>query len=119
MNKWSEMSTVERDALVAEKVMGWKDDPYHPSIYWQMDEAHFRSKEEFSPLTSISAAFEVVEKMIESGHCVKIDFNAGGSWQVEFQDFGPGGEIHAAQADELPEAICLTALKAVGVEIEP
>lgn len=48
---WNAMSDRERDAWIAEKVMGWGQDTYN------------RWSEEFRPTSDISAAWEVVEKM--------------------------------------------------------
>jgi len=117
----------ELDALVAEKVMGWvlveqagdlyKDDddgePLRPighGGHWQ---------DRFCPSTSISAAWEVVEKLKTEGHPVWIcqiwpgqDDGNVASVFVEFKDRGES-IIYDAQAPNVPHAICLAALKAV------
>lgn len=68
----------------------------------------------FRPSTSILDAWQVVEKLTEKGNVVKID-----------QDFigctcsiGYAGHWAVEQSESAPQAICLAALKAVGVDIE-
>ena len=103
----------ELDALVAEKVMGWKragmkwEDQNGKDTGWFLTEHGSQECDPFSPSTDISPALQVVEKV--------------GNVKMEFLDDGRGywcefrgrGEVHAPTA---PHAICLAALKACGVE---
>jgi hypothetical protein len=107
--KWSDMSPRERDALVAVNVMGWEvvRGTVVPPGYesWSKPEVP-------SYTTDISAAWEVVEKMDEwivqrardGDYWVTVRF--GESWYLS-------GWVKSA-----PEAICLAALKAVGVDVD-
>jgi hypothetical protein len=95
--KWSEISAHERNVLVADKVMG------HPGEY-----RHFS--------TDISAAWKVVEKMVAEGWEPSIEYSSHGyPWTVwmghDALDAGVG------HGDTVPSAICLSALRAVGVDI--
>jgi hypothetical protein len=115
--KWSDMSPRERDALVAEKVMGWKwlrdiDDEYY---VFATDDNQYNNRvvgHDFCPSETISAAWEVVEKMDEwivqrardGDYWVTVRF--GESWYLS-------GWVKRA-----PEAICKAVLKAVGVDVE-
>lgn len=91
----------ELDALVAEKVMGYgpKNDPCHAG--------------EWSPSTSISAAWEVVENMKEDGD-VFIEWWQDDLWTVSNKPIGVRDNGVILEADTAPLAICLAALKAVG-----
>lgn len=74
--------------------------------YW--DEPHYS--------TDISAAWQVVEKLIADHWEPAIDFEKQrGQWCAEFSD---GTIIMRSFADTATLAICLAALKAVGVEVE-
>lgn len=112
----------EMDALVAEKVMGWKRE-------WVTNSATLMRREVFCPpgvigwissgekdgipnevpyySTSISAAWEVVEKMEADGVGCKLSNYAPG-WRAEFyKNEGDAG------ADTAALAICRSALRAV------
>jgi hypothetical protein len=104
----------ELDALVAEKVMGWEiwRHPYGQiEIITEDDTCEI---EYFKPSTDMKTAWEVVEKFfrvdIETGfganeHCVTIRNEDG--WTKSY-----------AYAKTVQLAICLAALKAVGVEVD-
>lgn len=113
----------ELDALVAEKVMGWRvvrepqDDgyggpPLPKPFLWAIGDgtpAVFREGQEpqpWSPSRDIAAAWEVVEKV--SGSYFILDFDSG-YWSAEFSPSGMG-----MRGTTAPHAICLAALKAVG-----
>lgn len=138
---WTEMSEAERDALVDEhfksnlvglKKRGvwwrpngkgytcneseaWRLTPEQAKEYeYPHDEPttiHQFSRPPYS--TSISAAFEVVEKMRGDGFVLRIE-NPVMNWRVTFI---LGTAWIAWESDSLPEAICLAALKAKGVEV--
>ena len=119
----------ELDALVAEKVMGWvlnrhefgSELPGGPlkSLGIAPDGSHIMGLPHFS--TNISAAWEVVQSMIERGYAFRID----SYWcrPLEIRFWSPKKGMHhkpfMAEAENLyrlPHAICLAALKAMGVE---
>jgi hypothetical protein len=82
----------EIDRLVAEKVMGWELCDYG---FWETEVGPLDSETEFNPSTDISDAWLVLEK---SG------------FHGEVGDIG-------GDANSFPMAICLAALKAVGIEV--
>ncbi len=117
----------ELDALVAEKVMGWRDvRPGHytgspGTMYGKApqpqpwDSPQDRTKGvSFVPFysTKIADAWEVIEKLADRDPMIAMwgyeDGTAG--WFCDFE----GIKDHARTA---PHAICLAALKAVGVEL--
>lgn len=100
MKRWSEMSSIERDFLIAERVMGY---PRDTAINLTSDNCH-------SPLrysTDIAAAWEVANEVM--GNYFELSF-LDGKWSVYFSS----GD---AQADTAPEAICLAALKSLGIDV--
>lgn len=158
--KWSELGEIQRNALVAEKVMGWQWIPYTfydaappddqlwllpdgqsvaclTSGEWTyyLDEPEIYPEGSVFPLphkdnrhipywiprytTSMDAAWLVVEKILD-----KVVFTSEvGDWSNESKyvviTFGrtlSQDEIRTAAAT-MPEAICIAALKTVGVEI--
>jgi hypothetical protein len=93
---WSQMTPRERDALVAEKVLGWK--------YSTVDEYSW-----FNPTTNIADAWRVLEKF--------------GVWQVTKLLSGEYRAIIAANKHKgygrtAPEAIAKAALRAMGVDVQ-
>lgn len=136
----------ELDALVAEKVMGvcLHDLQSKPSVYMQMKEkngphdwtmfecakCHSRFMDKFIPYlpnysTSIADAWAVVEKMgrwngfefmiqTQDPEYCKAKYEAG--WYEPSYD-GPESRA-VGESDSAPHAICLAALKAVGVDLE-
>ncbi len=119
------MTNEQLDALVAEKVMGWKQaaDNLWPGRLWWVDNQgthlFYADGNTWTPTTGIAQAWQVVERMVELGWRytivgdpsstvpVRVVFNRG-------EPFG-WGMMHA---DTSPLAIVLSALKAVGVEVE-
>lgn len=119
----------ELDALIAEKVMGWSifiQPMNHIFPHLVEDEGRlllFRYKissaVQWSPSTDIAAAWEVVEKIKREGFKVQFDGDFG--WVVYWthEDYLGGSEKYLepfGKAGTAPHAICLAALKAVGVE---
>ncbi len=108
----------EIDALVARHVMGWTyktfPDGACPLVkHWYCGEQYVLMKS-FS--TSISDAWQVVEKLVIEGKVfiVKGDGLRAGDYALKWTvlcDNQP-----RTDADTAPLAICLAALKAVGVE---
>lgn len=126
----------ELDALIAEKVMGWErgENWLIPPVGTPMRDNNWaaewdeKGRPHWLPRYSqdIEAAWQVVEKLRKDWEYLFI--NAGNGWGVECRtehvDISPSndityqwtestGNIHG---DTAPLAICLAALKAVGVE---
>lgn len=97
----------ELDALIAEKVMGWKPPEFIDGVSlerrWKNDRGEFDSLPRYS--TDIAAAWEVVEKI------GLIIGKNGPVWDAQDLWDLP---VYFASADTAPHAICLAALKAVG-----
>lgn len=117
----------ELDALIAEKVMGWKRGPkrqYIEGENWLLPDGaspHYREGAvgglkaiipSFS--TDIAAAFEVFEKLAEQFADVGVHALSRGFWEAEIYDESKAEWIRAS-ARTAPLAICLAALKAVEV----
>ncbi len=113
----------ELDALVAEKVMGWK-----VLSHWDADggikhlvdhnQCEVRPAE-FKPYsTDISAAWEVVEKLQSEGFhaCVHRYVQKNPHWGAQFdkEDLDVICGPTQGAAPTAPHAICLAALKTVG-----
>lgn len=124
---------LELDVLVATKVMGFVerkndfgvtylfDDP-NENAYLMLD-----THSEFNPSEDIEDAWMVVEKLNEMGHGVEIytekGFNPkvviyGDNSKGVFDSFRGSYVLCASHGDYVPHAICLAALKAVGVEVD-
>lgn len=111
----------ELDRDVAEKVVGWRyreDDGgfFAPGDEWFVDQDGLRVECVDLPTysTSISAAWEVVEKMREIGFTyVQIEACFDGGWRVAF---GLDPMAIVKSANTAPLAICKAALAAVEAE---
>ena len=130
------------DALVARMVVGWTWDDVSA---WAPGRSRYARnlpgrEWEFLPhySTDIAAAWEVVERLrsrgISSGHgfnwdlCIKVGHSDDSGWFVELFDLssmgycGPADTtirwdgVDVRNAETASHAICLAALKAVGVE---
>lgn len=126
----------ELDAMVAEKVMGWKrmrwcdwkqDERTSLTYSWhdvdgkmvklaENSDDYEDPRPAWSPSTSIADAWEVVEKL--SGReklpmRVQIDNGYDKPWVVTISSWKTGQEWHG-ESESLPLAICRAALKAVG-----
>ena len=143
---WSSLTPRERDALVAEKVMGWvidpgacHDDPTEIHTAFLFDPAQYpdaypsvshglrpERSDQFVPhyTTQIARAWEVVEKMQSMNHQQDIHIQClHGKWDVSMCHFERNEEQMewgdwTINAPTAPEAICKAALRAVGVKIE-
>lgn len=98
------------DALIAEKVMGWKP-PTEPGISQQ--EYETRRTAIHPPYSAeIGSAWEVVEKLKNSGrHIIAGPSKKGG--YIAYLDFPQNPDWHV-NGETTSHAICLAALKAVG-----
>lgn len=71
------------------------------------------------PSTEIQYAWEVVRKMQLKGfHSSHTDLSEDSGQEWWSWHFTKGNDSYSAQAESAPMAICLAALKAVGVELE-
>lgn len=115
---WDQMTSRERDALVAETVM---ETPRHLifGTNYELGSGADFDIVNYAPqyTTDISAAWEVAEKMRENGFWYFIGSGSKehGKIVVEFRPQGEDGV--AVVMDDVPEAICLAALRAKGVEV--
>lgn len=104
------------DALVAERVMGWSVRRDGNSYYCTQKNGGF-----FVPRFSsdMGAAWQVVEELAKNGLVVEIRHNAKGKFQVTgvncWRETRRPEEVIDPSA---PIAICLAALRFVGVEVE-
>lgn len=143
MKPWSELTPSERDALIAEKVMGWKrmtwyeydkqnprsahrnkeltpywhpvSDPYTDTSLKLAEDSidYYYPESAWSPSTDIAAAWEVKNTFTDYKDCAK--FTRALYSQVR-------GRVGMLSESYLilhvtPADICLAALKAVGVEV--
>lgn len=112
------MDNREIDRLTAEKVMGWhakKDLSKYPNAGWYDKDGQFVERAiMWDPSENIERAWQVVEKMLSEKHYFSIQahtFYIPPAWVVRM-----GEQEETNQSISL--AICLVALKAVGVEVE-
>ncbi len=124
----------ELDALIAEKVMGKKVcggpnnektrrvyySPFGPDCWWSENET---GEPEYihAYSTDIAAAWEVVEKMERNGFFYSVSkgrIGAHGTNDKVWVSFGKSGDnIIWSESGTAANAICLAALKALGVKI--
>jgi hypothetical protein len=101
----------ELDELVAEQVMGWQTSISWGGSYWIDGFVVEREKVKWNPSTDIAAAWEVVEKMHDSGLKFMVRSHPISSFlkRVVFctQDQSSSWEV---ERPEVPEAICRAAL---------
>ena len=120
------MTDRELDALIAEKVMGMArcsqfmclpEDNCRCPIHGIDVEWPERGKQ-WSPSTSIADAWEVVERMRELSFVLTLSWQSRNSeWCAHW--FYPADRTHkAAFHKSAPRAICLAALKTIGVDVD-
>lgn len=113
---WVKLTKNQKIDLVAEKVMGWRRKS--PGRWWADAEGYLRWKQvHFQPLDYWSAMREVVEEMQRQGWGLVCDTYPDQQSHARF-DKVFSSESARAIGDTLPEAVCLAALRAKGVEIE-
>jgi Phage ABA sandwich domain len=110
----------ELAALIAEKVMGWYFgdglgawfDPEHIFRHWSAT---------WNPSTDILAACEVQSEMHRRGYRMRLEAPGDGQdeniWRSSFVPIEGGYAVEAVGGGSPAQAICLAALKAVGVEV--
>lgn len=104
----------ELDALVAEKVMGWEVTIANGwEAYFETESGQFGPWVGlWQPSTNMSDAWEVVREMVRKGTYVEI---AQGQ-ELCTCCFNYDDYLTVERCESAPLAICLAALKAVGVE---
>ncbi len=113
----------ELDALVAEKVMGFKpcSDPIGKCDAAHMSPPLCWDGSELKPYsTNISAAWEVVEKVSLLGWERALGKTRDGEWCTLYHDLLDSDHRcdFSTRGESAPHAICLAALNAVGVEVQ-
>jgi len=129
------MNLREIDRLVAEKVMGWrlKSFPGEGGGFsaWLNDDGkiikyennctlHAQPYDFWKPTTNIADAWKVVEKLQKDGWHIEL-YNENEKWcfdLTKYNEFMFVDRFYRASAEDASLAICLAALKAVGVEVE-
>ena len=119
------MENREIDRLVAEKVMGWvaasevmrDEDTKLPFTrrYWSDTEGNYTNQFHFVPCERIQDAWLVVEHFIKKGWDFSIETTLHFNFVVDFND--GGANMYCETSESAPMAICLAALKVVGVDI--
>ena len=119
----------EMDALVAERVMGWRVmAEYEPGVIKCLvdgNQCEVNPPEFPRYSTDIAAAWEVVMELLHRGFSTAIEsedrgahwFRISGGEAPEGPCYLPNGEVCCSSLVSAPHAICLAALKAVGVEV--
>ena len=108
--RWPGWTTTERDAHVAEYVMGWIPSPIYPGGWKDGD----RFVHKWLPTTNIGAAWEVAEKLVADGCYVEV-MNYRMKWRCNV-NVSTAFNI-AVPADSAAEAICLAAALAIAEDI--
>ncbi|WP_276666029.1 BC1872 family protein [Caldibacillus debilis] len=110
------MNNHEIDRLVAEKVMGW-DLYVSPYGSWYCTGKAYIPNSKFTPTTEIKDAWQVVEKLkIE---VIPLAGQPPKNMRYQAKIYNRQlGKCYEAFAETAQLAICLAALKAVGVEVE-
>ena len=100
------------DALVAEHVMGYETDSYKDNF---KSNVGWFSIDDWCPSTDIAAAWEVVEKMGESGLFVSVGNTLSGLYVCITCKPNDRKSTIETVSESAPMAICLAALKAKGI----
>lgn len=111
----------ELDALIAEKVMGYKVENTAEGYFLKGQLGNYSwHNTVLRYSTDISAAWEVVEHFNELGWDISVvgsgELKSSDSWHVEFEPRYVGGETNGVIIEggfSAPLAICLAALKAI------
>lgn len=127
------ISSAQINEMVAVKVMAWHrvqhgrfldwmDGDQRTGFYERTDGGEVEERNHWNPAEDIACAFQVVEKLRQSGEycCIDIHSDHNYSWSVSMK-LATDGIKHdpiARTSDEsLPLAISLAALRAVGEEV--
>lgn len=110
------MTDRELDALVAEKVMGWKRRKIAGSLaVYGGKGCRGRVETNFRPSESISCAFEVVEAMRERGYGIEIHVTPQGVGVVVNANPGQHDEegVGECEGESAARCVCIAALRAL------
>lgn len=109
------MTPDEKTRMLAEWVMGWFSPGCISATFSRTPEFPWDPVSDWSPLTKLSHAGEVLEAMIRKGFEFDAQDCGVGKYQVWFR--GNGVRVRV-MATTFPTAICHAALLAVGVKEE-
>lgn len=121
------MNNLEIDRLIAEKIMGWNIREVSDGVKWIQAEGYelYFSDDiyrEWMPSEDMSDAWLVVEKLRERKIFTIYDAWDEKDEKIFCANFQYNDTYHvvdySAYADTAPMAICLAALKVVGVEVQ-
>lgn len=130
------MTDAEIVQVIAEKVMGWHEQTFPKSIMpswkgwaddknvcqaWAEDDPGYDIGDEaWNPLTSDADACAVLDRMMELGWPYALGNNCVVKGHEHYCHFWLNKEFKSVKvhADSRQRAICLAALKAVGVKVE-
>lgn len=103
------------DALVAEKVMGWDTQEFKNirTVIAYVEGDEITISEDFCPTEDIQDAWKVVEKLKDK-YTFSI-YQVKEKYSVSFESLYRA--THSGNHEDVSMAICLAALKAVGVEV--
>lgn len=109
------MNLREIDLLVAEKVMGWipQREMQGKILYVLQDGTQIAF--DWKPTTNIADAWQVVEKLRKDSYGFEIEDGFDKKYQCCF--YG-SARSYTCEAETATLAICLSALKSMGVDIE-
>lgn len=145
MTNWDDMTPRERDALIAEEVMGLSplDDElcsgrvvnthWHGRVCHECDTYHVDEPDEFETrhhypnfTTGIEAAWQVVEHFYTEGHNIELCMDPNMEppndtvphvCTIRGTENGHHGTVMGKSHEGVAEAICLAALRAKGVDV--
>lgn len=125
--KWSELTPEQRDTLIAEKVMGWKQAmPYevYQRYLWEREDAPGITRETPPFSRSMDAAWQVVRRMNNPNSPAFPDYQEYANFIAELVKL-VGSDMFFDlfycdhEEDHLtPARLCIAALRAVGMEID-
>jgi hypothetical protein len=104
---FAKLSPDEINALVAERVMGWKQNRDH---VWHGKDSCGRRVYEWHPMTSPADACEVWDKLVADGGRVRL-VNAGRLAAVIVEEIEPGVSVNSCKGT-WAAAICYAAIEA-------
>jgi hypothetical protein len=117
----------ELDKLVAEKVMGWVAEEIPAKqflsayVLYKRPEPPHVPDYKWSPSTNIQDAWLVVERLNNSLNTItKVNNNSKIGYEVEMFKYDSEGDlddVYKTHQETAPLAICITALKSVGIEM--
>ncbi|MCA1027013.1 hypothetical protein LCM23_13005 [Cytobacillus kochii] len=113
------MDQIKIDSLIAEKIMKWKVYNYENTGTCEAEDEEGNIViigKEFSPLSSIQDAWKVVS-ILSVDYGVKVYEDLGAPCECSLHHFSEEPTFFS-EADTVPIAVCLAALKTVGIDAE-